>query len=97
MDPKNLTVAWTAKAKNDLKLVYYNFLERNSKETSLKIRNEIFAAPGLIVFPEQFQFDENRNDLRRIIVCDFKILYETENNIITIITVLDCRRLPSKI
>lgn len=90
------TVVWTAKAETDLKAIYYNLKEKNSTDISDRIRDEIFAAPNHIVFPEQFQFDEYRTNFRRIIVRNFKILYETKHNIITVISVIDCRRLPSK-
>ena len=97
MPAKKLKVDWTTKAEIDLQSIYYNLLEKNSAEISGKIRNDIFAAPNQIVFPEQFQFDEYRKDFRRIVVRNFKILYETNGDIVTVITIIDCRRLPSKI
>ena len=91
-----LSVNWTAKAKADLKSIYYHLLENNSKEISLKIRDEIFSAPKTIIFPEQYQFDDFMFECRRMVIRNYKILYSAEENAITVIGVFNSHRHPSK-
>jgi plasmid stabilization system protein ParE len=94
MTPKKLFIKWSGDAINDLRNIYYDLLKRNSKPTSSKIRDEIFAASRSIVFPEQFQVDEYRKNFRRIIVRNYKVLYVVEKDMINIVTVIDSRRNP---
>ena len=89
MPADKLLIKWSDEAIANLKSVYYNLLRRNSRETALKIRNEIFKAPGGIVFPEQFQKDEVYTKYRRIIVRNYKILYLIDRNTILITTVIN--------
>jgi len=85
-----LTVKWSSEAIADLKSIYYYLLRKNSNETALKIRNEIFEASRNIVFPEQYQVDDIYNKYRRIVIRNYKILYSTEAKNIHITTVINC-------
>ena len=78
--PQNIIVVWSDQAKADLREVYNNLLYKNSGETAKKIRSEIFFAPNVIVFPEQFQYDDFLTEFRRIIVRNYKILYDADGN-----------------
>ena len=74
-------VLWSENAKNDLKKIYS--VGSNAKFDS------IYKAPSQIVFPEQYQIDEYRMDCRRIIVGNYKILYQNEGDEIRIIKIFN--------
>ena len=81
-------IEWTKFAKNDIKNL-------NNKISDSKI-DAIYFAPEKIIFPEQFQIDEYRTDCRRIIVGNFKILYQFSNETIRIIKVFNSLHDPKK-
>ena len=81
-------VFWTASAKGDLRKIID--VVSNDKFT------EIVEAPLCIVFSEQFQFDEYRIDCRRMIIGNYKLLYQFKDNVITIVRVFNTRQDPSK-
>lgn len=77
---KEREIFWTKNAKEDLKEIYKYLKQHYSNETALKIRLEIFKSVDQIVFPEQFQVDEYRLDCRRIVVRNYKVLYQIVGN-----------------
>ena len=91
-----IEVFWTANAKEDLREIYISLKNNASKETARKIRDQLFNSPNEIVFVEQFQLDEYRIDCRRIIVRNFKILYQIKENSIFIIRVFNSLQNPIK-
>ena len=90
------TINWSARAKLDVKHIYLQLLDKNSKSTSQKIRDEILKAPESIIFAEQFQVDEYLEECRRIIVRNYKILYSVQGTTISIISVFNSYSHPSK-
>jgi mRNA-degrading endonuclease RelE of RelBE toxin-antitoxin system len=74
-------IEWTKIAKNDIKNL-------NNKISDSKI-DAIYFAAEKIIFPEQFEIDEYRTDCRRIIVGNFKILYQFSNETNRIIKVFN--------
>lgn len=96
MSSIKIEVFWTANAKEDLKEIYILLKNNTSKETARKIRDQLFNSPNEIVFVEQFQLDEYRIDCRRIIVRNFKILYQIKENSIFIIRVFNSLQNPIK-
>ncbi|RAR47819.1 type II toxin-antitoxin system RelE/ParE family toxin [Flavobacterium lacus] len=82
----NYSIFWTLNSRNDLNKI------KNNISKSLMIR--LINAPKEITFAEQFQLDEYRNDCRRIIVGNFKLLYQYSNNTIFIIRVFNSRHNP---
>jgi mRNA-degrading endonuclease RelE of RelBE toxin-antitoxin system len=81
-------VSWSIGAKNELKKLD-NILS-NAK------LDAIYNSPEQIVFPEQFQIDEYRKDCRRIIVGNYKILYQFKNDEIRIIKIFNSLHDPIK-
>lgn len=96
MSQQRLYISWSLRAQSDVKSIYFQLLEKNSVDTAKKIRDEIIVAPETIVFPEQFQIDEYIAECRRIIIRNYKILYSAEGTSITIISVFNSFRHPSK-
>jgi hypothetical protein len=82
----NFSILWTLSSLADLNKIKNNI----SKSLMFKLIN----APKEITFAEQFQFDEYRNDCRRMIVGNFKLLYQHSNNSIFIIRVFNSRHNP---
>ncbi|WP_394775197.1 type II toxin-antitoxin system RelE/ParE family toxin [Flavobacterium sp.] len=81
-------VFWTQNAKEDLKEIYISLTKVISKEKAIKIRNELFNCTDNIVFAEQFQLDEYRFDCRRIVIRNYKVLYQFKENSIFVIRFL---------
>lgn len=84
----NYSIFWTLNSRNDLNKI------KNNISKSLMIR--LINAPKEINFAEQFQIDEYRNDCRRIIDDNFKLLYQYSNHTIFIIRVFNSRHNPEK-
>jgi mRNA-degrading endonuclease RelE of RelBE toxin-antitoxin system len=74
-------VKWSINAKNELKRL--DTIISNAKFDA------IYNAPEQIIFPEQFQIDEYRKDCRRIIVGNYKVLYQFKNNEIRIVKIFN--------
>ncbi|MDR6764134.1 plasmid stabilization system protein ParE [Flavobacterium sp. 2755] len=91
-----LEVFWSESAKLDLKDIYLYLKERYSKETALKIRKQLYDCTDIIVFPKQFQLDEYRLDCRRIIVGNYKVLYQIRENSILIVRIFSTFQNPLK-
>jgi hypothetical protein len=61
MNNTKFEIFWTENAKEDLKEIYISLKIKISKETALKIRDELFNCTDEIVFAEQFQFVSRSN------------------------------------
>lgn len=96
MSNTKFEIFWTSNAKEDLKEIYISLKNKISKETAIKIRNELFNCTNEIVFAEQFQLDEYRLDCRRIVIRNFKILYQIRENSIFVIRVFNSFQNPMK-
>ncbi len=57
---------------------------------------DLYDSPSSITFPEQFQIDSFRLDCRRIIVGNYKVLYQFKDNKISIIRVFNSLHNPEK-
>jgi addiction module RelE/StbE family toxin len=96
MSNTKFEIFWTSNAKEDLKEIYISLKNKISKEAAIKIRNELFNCANQIVFAEQFQLDEYRLDCRRIVIRNFKILYQIRENSIFVIRVFNSFQNPMK-
>ena len=90
------SVIWTSKSFEDISNIHNYLSNKISIETANKIIDEIYQAPNSITFVEQFQIDEYRNDCRRIIVRNYKILYHIKDSEIFIIRVFNTLQDPTK-
>ncbi len=96
MSNTKFEIFWTSNAKEDLKEIYISLKNKISKEAAIKSRNELFNCTNQIVFAEQFQLDEYRLDCRRIVIRNFKILYQIRENSIFVIRVFNSFQNPMK-
>lgn len=85
----NYQIFWSLTSRDDLNKIKNNI--------SKSLLSKIINAPKQLTFPEQFQKDDYRIDCRRIIVGNFKILYQHSNDSIFIIRVFNSRHNPEKI
>lgn len=74
-------IIWSSESKRDLRKIKNNLSKSRLKSISIAQRQ--------IVFGEQFQIDEYRKDCRRIIVGNYKVLYQFTNNEIRVVKVFN--------
>ncbi|MCV2485467.1 type II toxin-antitoxin system RelE/ParE family toxin [Flavobacterium sp. SH_e] len=90
------TVFWSENAKLDFKEIYFELKSKYSKKTALKVRDELFNSANSIICAEQFQFDEYRIDCRRIVIRNFKILYQIKDESVFIVRIFNTFQNPLK-
>ena len=88
MSNANFKIRWSKIARNDLAKLEFVISD--------KMKLKILRAPRSIIFPEQFQIDQYRLDCRRIIVGNYKVLYQFNNDIIRIVRVFNSLHHPEK-
>lgn len=96
MSNPNYAIFWTTNAKLDLKDIYLSLEQNISLPVATKITDKIFESLNSIIFPDQFQIDDYRIDCRRIIVRNYKILYQFHNNIIYVVRIFNTFQDPKK-
>lgn len=89
----NLKIVWSKTALNSLQSIY-EFHVINSKTSEENIISEVYNAPDSIAFPYQYQIDPIYSNYRRIIVRDYKILYEYLYNVINIVDIISSKQNP---
>ena len=96
MSNPNYAISWTTNAKLDLKDIYLSLEQNISLLVATKITDEIFESLNSIIFPDQFQIDDYRIDCRRIIIRNYKILYQFHNNTIYVVRIFNTFQDPIK-
>jgi mRNA-degrading endonuclease RelE of RelBE toxin-antitoxin system len=81
-------IIWSLESKLDLKKIKNNI-------SKSKLKN-ILIAPKQIIFGEEYQTDEFRKDCRRILIGNYKILYQFKNNQIRIVKIFNSVHNPIK-
>jgi plasmid stabilization system protein ParE len=89
-------IFWTTNAKLDLKEIYFSLEQKISPHVAASITNEIFESIKAITFPDQFQIDEYRIDCKRIIIRNYKVLYQFHHNTIYIVRIFNTFQNPIK-
>lgn len=95
---KKIKIVWDSLAKEDLKKIYQFNKNNFSIEFAKKVHEEIYQIVSDIVFTKQWQEDEIlKTPYRRMVVRDYKIVYQIKNNeIIYILMIFDTRQDPKK-
>ena len=96
MSNPNYAIFWTTNAKLDLKDIYLSLEQNISLLVATKITDEIFESLNSIIFPDQLQIDEYRIDCRRIIIRNYKILYQFHHNTIYVVRIFNTFQDPIK-
>ena len=89
-------IFWTTNAKLDLKDIYLSLEQNFSLAVASKVTDEIFGSLNSITFPNQFQIDDYRIDCRRIIIRNYKILYQFRDNTIYVVRIFNTFQDPIK-
>lgn len=91
-------IRWSAEAKADVKKIY-DFTKNKSVQGAKNVVTDIQNAPKTIVFDKQYSVDEYACECRKIVVRNYKILYniDIENQFINVISVFDTRQSPDKL
>ncbi|MFK8046120.1 MAG: type II toxin-antitoxin system RelE/ParE family toxin [Crocinitomicaceae bacterium] len=84
---KPLKIIWSEQAILALKDIY-KFHQKVSVQWAEKVRDKIYQSPETVIYANQYQIDEDDPDYRRIVVGDYKVLYQIENGNINIIDVV---------
>lgn len=91
-------IFWSDSSKQDLKNIY-NFIKKKSLNAAKNVIAGIKKAPNQIKFPQQTQIEEYYPKCRRIIVGNYKLLYQVNEakNTLTVIRIFDTRQDPKKL
>ncbi len=87
MVKKELQIVWTDQAKLALRNLY-NFHKEVSVEWADKILAKVYQSPETIRYANQFQLDEYNTSYRRIVVGDYKVLYQQNNDTIYVMDIV---------
>jgi addiction module RelE/StbE family toxin len=95
---KKFKIVWSDTSKKDLKKIY-TFIKKESVQGAKNVISDIRKAPKKIQFPEQTQVEEYYPECRRILVRNYKVLYQInqEQNILNVVRVFDTRQNPNKL
>jgi len=88
-------IIWTNTAKDELKTIF-NFYKEKSVQGANRVKEDIFKTTSTIHFAEQYQKDEIEPEFRRIIVRDYKILYEIVDDVIYIARIYSTKLNPDR-
>ena len=90
-----IEIIWTETAQEDLKKIY-EFISGYSPDSAKKIIRQILMKPKELIsgFENMGAFDEINPKYRRLIVGNYKILYSSNQNIVYINAIFDCRQNP---
>lgn len=97
-ESKTFKVVWSVTSKKDLKNIY-KFIEKKSVQGAKNVISDIKKAPKNIRFPEQTEVEEYYPECRRIVVRDYKVLYQVDKSkkVLNVIRVFDTRRHPDRL
>ena len=84
-------IVWTKESELDIDNIYEYYADI-SINLAIKIISEIVSETEKLIFTEQYQVDDINPNFRRIVVSNYKVLYEVNENEIIIYAVFDSRR-----
>jgi plasmid stabilization system protein ParE len=95
-------ILWTEGAINDLKDIFDYYKYKAGRKTALKITNAILKKPKKLkknpeIGQKETLLSEISVDMRYLVEGNYKIVYWSENELIYIATVFDCRQNPDKL
>jgi toxin YoeB len=91
-------IVWTSSAKLELKLIFDFFNDRNKSKTySLKLHRKIQTELNLLIKQPYIGKKTNEINVRGILVENYILFYELNDNVIVILSVWDTRQNPDKL
>jgi plasmid stabilization system protein ParE len=73
-----MKIIWSLQAKESLFEIYL-YHKQFSESGAKKLRKRLLNAPKTLIFSKQYQLDDINPKYRRIVVSDYKILYNEVN------------------
>lgn len=97
-DSMSYKILWSDSAKQDLKNIY-NFVKKKFLNGAKNVIFDIKKAPSQIKFPQQTQIEEYFPKCRRIIVRNYKLLYQVDDikYTLSVIRIFDTLQNPNKL
>ncbi len=97
-----IVVFWTDSAIEELRSIYEYYCFKAGKTVADKITNSIVDKTILLeVTPQMGQKEELlshfKKEIRYLVDGNYKIVYWVDNNLVSILTVFDCRQNPEKL
>jgi len=93
---EELKIIWSKQARSAVKSIY-NYYKKKSLQGANNVKTDLLQSPKSIRFAKQYQVDEINSNYRRIVVRDYKILYNEKNNVIRIIDVVGTKQSPKEL
>jgi len=93
---EELKIIWSKQARSSVKSIY-NYYKKKSLQGANNVKTDLLQSPKSIRFAKQYQVDEINSNYRRIVVRDYKILYNEKNNVIRIIDVVGTKQSPEEL
>ncbi len=91
-----LKIIWTKQARASVKSIY-NYYKKESLQGAKNVKSDLLQSPKTIQFSKQYQVDEINTNYRRIVVRDYKVLYNEKNNTIRIMDVVSTKQSPEEL
>jgi len=91
---KKVKIIWSKQAQLAVKSIF-DYYKLRSPQSAKKLKNELLQSPKKIQFAKQYQVDEINPKYRRIVVRDYKVLFQEKNQVIQILDVISTRQSPN--
>jgi plasmid stabilization system protein ParE len=91
-----LKIIWSKQARSAVKSIY-SYYKKKSLQGANNVKTDLLQSPKSIRFAKQYQVDEINSNYRRIVVRDYKVLYNEKNNVIRIIDVVGTKQSPEEL
>ncbi|UTW68035.1 type II toxin-antitoxin system RelE/ParE family toxin [bacterium SCSIO 12643] len=88
-----LKIIWSKQAQEAVKSIY-DYYKDKSLQGAKNVKRDILQSPKNISYSKQYQVDEINPKYRRIVVRDYKVLYNENNNVIEIMDVISTLQSP---
>lgn len=85
-----LKIIWTKQARAALMSIY-DYYKEKSLQGANNVKSDLLQSPKTIHFAKQFQVDDINPKYRRIVVRDYKVLY---NGVIQVMDIVSTRQSP---
>jgi len=91
-----LKIIWSKQARSAVKSIY-DYYKKKTLQGANNVKTDLLQSPKSIRFAKQYQVDEINSNYRRIVVRDYKVLYNEKNNVIRIIDVVGTKQSPEEL
>ena len=86
-------IIWSKQARNALKTIF-DYYKEKSQQGAKNVKSDLLEGPKKIHFSKQYQLDNINHKYRRMVVRDYKILYEEVGGTIYVLDIISTRQSP---